>query len=46
MNLASLPHRAGPPKIQIFVSDLGATGVVRNAIAIANLAAASGFRVR
>ena len=33
-------------RIQIFVSDLGATGVVRNAIAIANEAAASGYQVR
>ena len=33
-------------RLQIFVSDLSATGVVRNAIAIANEAAASGYRVR
>lgn len=33
-------------RIQIFVSDLSATGVVRNAIAIANEAAASGYQVR
>ena len=37
---------APPPRLQIFVNDLGATGVVRNAIAIANQAAASGFDVR
>ena len=34
------------PRLQIFVVDLGATGVVRNAIAIANQAAASGYEVR
>ena len=34
------------PRIQIFVSDLSATGVVRNAVAIANEAAASGYEVR
>lgn len=34
------------PRLQIFVSDLGATGVVRNAIAIANQASASGYDVR
>jgi glycosyltransferase involved in cell wall biosynthesis len=34
------------PRLQIFVSDLGATGVVRNAIAIANRAATSGYDVR
>lgn len=33
-------------RLQIFVSDLSATGVVRNAIAIANEAAASGYQVR
>lgn len=33
-------------RLQIFVSDLSATGVVRNAIAIANEAARSGFQVR
>lgn len=37
--------RAGP-KLQIFVNDLGATGVVRNAVAIANAAVADGFAVR
>lgn len=36
----------GAPRLQIFVSDLGATGVVRNAIAIANQASASGYEVR
>lgn len=34
------------PRLQLFVNDLGATGVVRNAIAIANAAAADGFAVR
>ena len=34
------------PRLQILVSDLTATGVVRNAIAIANEAAASGYDVR
>jgi glycosyltransferase involved in cell wall biosynthesis len=39
--------RAGErPRLQMFVSDLGATGVVRNAIGIANAAARSGFDVR
>lgn len=33
-------------RIQIFVNDLSATGVVRNAVAIANAAAASGYQVR
>lgn len=37
-------HRA--TRLQIFVSDLSATGVVRNAVAIANHASASGFDVR
>lgn len=46
MNMASLPQwRSVAPRIQIFVSDLSATGVVRNAIAIANEAAASGYDV-
>ena len=40
------PWAASPPRLQIFVSDLGATGVVRNAIAIANQAVASRFDVR
>ncbi len=34
------------PRLQIFVSDLSTTGVVRNAIAIANSAAAAGYQVR
>lgn len=38
--------RTNARRIQIFVSDLSATGVVRNAIAIANEAAASGYQVR
>jgi glycosyltransferase involved in cell wall biosynthesis len=38
--------RTNVRRIQIFVSDLSATGVVRNAIAIANEAAASGYQVR
>lgn len=47
MQLASFPPRRDPaPRLQIFVSDLGATGVVRNAVAIANRAAASGYDVR
>lgn len=33
-------------RLQIFVHDLGATGVVRNAIAVANEAAACGYQVR
>jgi len=33
-------------RLQIFVHDLSATGVVRNAIALANEAAASGYEVR
>ena len=33
-------------RLQIFVSDLSATGVVRNAVAIANEAAACGYQVR
>lgn len=33
-------------RVQIFVSDLGATGVVRNAVAIANEAVACGYQVR
>ena len=33
-------------RLQIFVSDLGATGVVRNAIAIANEASSWGYQVR
>lgn len=47
MNMASFPQwRCVAPRVQIFVSDLSATGVVRNAIAIANEAAASGYDVR
>ena len=47
MDLSFSGFRAAhPPRVQIFVSDLSATGVVRNAIAIANQAAASGFQVR
>lgn len=34
------------PRLQIFVHDLSATGVVRNAIGIANAAAQDGFSVR
>lgn len=34
------------PRLQLFVNDLGTTGVVRNAIAIANAAAAAGYQVR
>ena len=47
MNAAStFERRSAAPRAQIFVSDLTATGVVRNAIAIANEAAASGYEVR
>src|SRR5688500_5906806 len=47
MHLLSFPTALGfAPRLQIFVSDLGATGVVRNAIAIANQASASGYDVR
>jgi glycosyltransferase involved in cell wall biosynthesis len=47
MNMISQwPDRGGARRIQIFVSDLSATGVVRNAIAVANEAAASGYVVR
>ena len=47
MNMASqFQWRAAAPRLQIFVSDLTATGVVRNAVAIANEAAASGYEVR
>lgn len=47
MNLPShLADSSGASRLQIFVSDLGATGVVRNAIALANEAAASGYQVR
>jgi glycosyltransferase involved in cell wall biosynthesis len=47
MELASFPLRGVPaPRVQLFVSDLSATGVVRNAVAIANRAAANGYDVR
>jgi glycosyltransferase involved in cell wall biosynthesis len=47
MNMASNFERgSAAPRIQVFVSDLAATGVVRNAVAIANEAAASGYDVR
>ncbi len=47
MNMASqFRWRAAAPRIQIFVSDLTATGVVRNAVAIANEAASCGYDVR
>lgn len=39
-------ERREAPRIQIFVHDLSATGVVRNAIALANEASASGYQVR
>lgn len=40
------PPRARARRLQIFVSDFSATGVVRNAIALANEASASGYQVR
>lgn len=47
MNMISRwPDPSDASRLQIFVSDLSATGVVRNAVAIANEAAASGYRVR
>lgn len=47
MNMASqFQWRSAAPRLQIFVSDLTATGVVRNAVAIANEAATSGYEVR
>lgn len=47
MNMASqFQWRSAAPRLQVFVSDLTATGVVRNAVAIANEAAASGYEVR
>ena len=47
MNMAGFPKwRCTAPRVQIFVSDLSATGVVRNAIGIANEAAACGYEVR
>lgn len=45
--MVRLPLPGGPaPRLQIFVSDLSATGVVRNAVAIANHAAGVGYDVR
>lgn len=46
MDKSSWRDRGEVRRVQIFVSDLGATGVVRNAVAIANEAAASGYEVR
>jgi glycosyltransferase involved in cell wall biosynthesis len=47
MNIAGQFQWSSPaPRLQIFVSDLTATGVVRNAIGIANEAAAAGYDVR
>lgn len=46
MNMAGFPRRCVAPRVQIFVSDLSATGVVRNAVEIANVATASGYDVR
>lgn len=47
MNISGKFQWSSPaPRLQIFVSDLTATGVVRNAIAIANDAVASGYEVR
>lgn len=43
---SQLQWRSAAPRLQVFVSDLTATGVVRNAVAIANEAAASGYEVR
>jgi glycosyltransferase involved in cell wall biosynthesis len=40
------PRASAAPRLQVFVSDLSATGVVRNAVAIANAAAAAGYEVR
>ncbi|WP_294172718.1 glycosyltransferase [uncultured Sphingomonas sp.] len=40
------PSEPGPLKLQIYVGDLGATGVVRNALGIANAAAERGWAVR
>lgn len=40
------PRSSQASRIQIFVSDLSATGVVRNAVAIANQAANHGYEVR
>lgn len=46
MDKSSWRARGEVRRVQIFVSDLGATGVVRNAVAIANEAAACGYQVR
>jgi glycosyltransferase involved in cell wall biosynthesis len=46
MNMIGNPPGGTARRLQIFVSDLSATGVVRNAIAMANEASASGYRVR
>ena len=47
MDLANfLPQRGRAPRIQIFVSDFGASSVVRNAVAISNQAAVHGYDVR
>jgi glycosyltransferase involved in cell wall biosynthesis len=47
MHSTSQRRHADPPrKIQIFMHDFSTTGVVRNAIAIANRAAHEGFAVR
>ncbi len=46
MDKSSWRARGEARRVQIFVSDLGATGVVRNAVAIANEAAACGYQVR
>ena len=47
MHPACQPPRANPPrKLQVFIHDFSTTGVVRNAIAIANRAARDGFAVR
>lgn len=44
--MTALPKHRSSPRLQLFVHDLTATGVVRNAIAIANRAAADGYAVR
>lgn len=46
MRTPDFPRRPAPLRLQIFVHDLSATGVVRNAIAIANFAAEQGFNTR
>ncbi len=40
------PRPGEPLRLQLYVSDLGATGVVRNAVGIANAAARSGWAVQ